>query len=193
MEIAATLAVSAIDTGDRVGFISFSERVHQLVPPRMGRDRLFALLEALMRLREEGPSPCTLSDPRTAIRALEGLKGRAFVIFLISDFLDADVPQDLDYLTSRHDLSLLHVYDPLEFETSRCFAIPGRAPEGGQKRLFPTPSPPERLGGLEVFRQRLQHAAALHGASFTSLSTTDKLGFVLASFFNMRRQGNLQR
>jgi len=192
MEIAATLAVSAIDTGDRVGFISFSDRVHQLVPPRMGRARLFALLEALMRLREEGPEECSVSDPRTAIRALEAFRGHSFVIFLISDFLDADVPEDLDYLTARHDLSLLHVYDRLEFEESPWVAIPGRTPEGQKRPLQPAPSIPDMLGGLEDFQNRLARAAARHGAHSASFSTGDNLGFALTAFFNRRKQGRMR-
>lgn len=192
MEIAATIAVSAIDEGDKLGFLSFSDQVEQLARPEMGRARLFALLEAMMRFREEGPSDCEVSDPRVAIRALEEFRGHRFVIFLLSDFLDGDVPEDLKYLSARHDLSLLHLYDELDFESSPWVSIPGRSPEGRRMPVVSAPRPPDKLGGLGAFQLNLAMAAARHGCHSASFSTGDDISRSLAAFFHQRRQGMIR-
>jgi len=189
IEIAATIAVSAVDAGDKLGFLTFSDRVHRLEMPRIGREQLFSFVHAMMKDLENGPPEAVVSDPRTAIHSLQHFRGRAFVVFLISDFLDADVPEDLDYLTARHDLSLMHVFDEIEFASDSPARFPAMAPEGGG--LFSAPGKPEKLGDLEKIRQRLRSTGARHGCHFTSLSTTDDIGKGLAVFFNRRR--GLQR
>ena len=57
LEIAATLAASAQEAGDRIATLTFSDRVHGFTPPRAGRRGLFAALRTLLEAQHEGPHP----------------------------------------------------------------------------------------------------------------------------------------
>jgi uncharacterized protein (DUF58 family) len=115
VELAATLAVSAIEGGDRLGWVVFADRALEVARPRPGRAQLFRGLQAMLAHTGPWTRPVAVSDPRAAIHAIEGQRGGRYVVFLISDFIDHDVPEDLRYLRARHDVSLLHVFDPVEY------------------------------------------------------------------------------
>jgi uncharacterized protein (DUF58 family) len=115
VELAATLAVSAIEGGDRLGWVVFADRALETARPRPGRAQLFRGLKAMLVHTGPWRRPVLQSDPRAAVHAIESLRGGRYVVFMISDFIDHDVPEDLRYLRARHDVSLLHLFDPLEY------------------------------------------------------------------------------
>ena len=47
-EIAATLAFSAIQTGDKVGVIFFSDRVEKYIPPKKGRKHILYIIREML-------------------------------------------------------------------------------------------------------------------------------------------------
>ena len=184
VEIAATLALSAVENGDRVGWVHFADRALKTVRPRQGRRQLFLALRSWIDVLEEGPRPCPFSDIRAAIDAIQTMKGRRLVIFLISDFIDRDVPDDLRYIARRHDVSLLHVYDPLEFGGDLDLPFFARGPEGPSS---PTVLRLDRLPSLESVEGGLKLQATRHGISMQSFSTRAPVGPALNRFFHRRK------
>lgn len=138
VELAATLAVAAIDQGDRLGLVVFADKVLAREPPRSGRVQLFRVLRGLLRHAAAWDRPVALSDPRQAIHAIEQSRRGRYVVFLISDFIDHDLADDLKYLRARHDVSLLQVVDPLETTPASEVRFLGAAAEG--------PTPPRTIG-----------------------------------------------
>jgi len=186
VEMAATLALSAIDSGDRLGWVTFSDRAFSIVPPRQGRKQLFAALRTFVRAIVDGPQACEVSDSRTAFHAIQRFKGSKAVIFVISDFIDYDVPEDLRYIARRHDVSLLHIYDPLEYVSDSPVRVIAHSPEGQR-----TPGA-WRLGdfdGLEAMRAFLNVQASRHRIATRSFSTSEPPGPALSRFFHERRTG----
>ncbi len=180
VELAATLAVSAIDAGDRVGHVLFADRALGNSRPRGGRVQLFRVLKALLEGCTPWQRPVAESDPRTAIHAVQRLRGRRFVVFLISDFVDHNVPEDLKYLQARHDVTLLHVYDPLELEPAADLVFRGATPEG---EPFAAPLVAGETGGLEEMRRLLVEASGRHRCDFASISTAEPAAGALGRLF----------
>ena len=127
VEVAATLGLAAVRAGDRLGHVLFTERALATAPPQAGRVSLFLLLRRLLEAIDSGSGPgrgpglgpgttgiAAPSDVRAAIHAIQGIRGKRFVVFLISDFVDADLGDDLRYLERRHDTTLVRIEDPME-------------------------------------------------------------------------------
>ena len=196
IELAATLALAAIDGGDRLGNVFFADRVLSQRPPRAGRRRLFETLRDLLHHAAPWRRPVAESDPRTAVHAIQQHRGRRFVVFLISDFIDHDVPEDLKYLQARHDVSLLHIWDPVE-QAVAPIRFAGFAPEGGRagaKEVRPlalhhgaTP-----LGTGSSATQpgsALRRQAGRYGIAVESISTADPVALTLGRLFHRKRRG----
>lgn len=185
VELAATLAVSAIGAGDRLGHLTFADRVLDSSRPRSGRSQLWRVLRALVEQTAPWSRPVALSDPRTAIHQLETRRRGRQVIFLISDFLDRDVPDDLRYLRPRHDVSLIHVYDPFELARREHLSLPARSPEGRGRPDF---LPRADGTGLGALRNRLALACARLGITSVSTSTAEPVKAALSQLFRRKRR-----
>ncbi len=186
VETAATIAVSALDAGDRLGFLTFSDRVHDVSRPIAGKRQLFRALRRFARVVRETPEPCGESDPRSAFHAIQALRGRRFVVFVISDFIDHDVPEDVRYVQMRHDVSLLHIYDPVEYAPRSTVRLPMLAPEG---RSIVTSVRPGETGSLDAMQRFLRQACRQYGIAVSSISARDPVGGLLAAHFHRRRRG----
>lgn len=185
VELAATLAVSAIEAGDRVGCVLFADRVLAVERPLSGRRHLFRVLRALLDHTAPWTRPVTESDPRAAVHAIQRLRGHRFVVFLISDFIDHDVPEDLKYVQARHDVSLLHVYDPVEYATTDAVRFAARAPEGGVRRRVMQPG---ETGSLEEIEGFLRREAGRHRIAVEAFPTDRPVAHALNLFFHRRRR-----
>ena len=185
VEMAATLALSAIEAGDRLGLVTFSDRVHALERPRAGKKQLFRILKALVEILERPPAPCAVSDPRCAVHAIQRSRGRRFVVFLISDFIDHDVPEDLKYFKRRHDVTLIHLYDPLEYTPSKVVRLPAYSPEG---RATLASVRPGEAGSLDEMTDFLQRRCERYGMLFGSFSTREPAGGALIELFRRKRR-----
>lgn len=186
VELAATLAVSAVDAGDRVGWVTFADRVLASAPPRGGRPQLFRALRALLDATAPWERRVVVSDPRAAIHAVQRFRGHRFVVFLISDFVDHDVPDDLRYVQARHDVALLHVYDPLELAAGGDDAplLAAAAPEGGARGVLR----PGEAGTVEQVEELLRRAAGGRGIAVASFSTAEPVATALSRYFHSRKR-----
>lgn len=187
VELAATLAVTAVDAGDRLGMILFADEVVARCRPAGGRRQLFEVLRTLLEHSTPWQRPVSESNPRAAIQAIEEHRSGRYVVFLISDFIDHDVPEDLKYLRARHDVSLVHVYDPVEYLTTDAIRFRARSPESGAEdggrvvRIAPG-----ETGTLAEMRSFLRREAARHGIGMTSISTSEDVADSLGRFLHAK-------
>ena len=84
--LAGALAFSAVREGDRVGLISFTDRVERYIPPRKTRSHVTRLLHELL-FSETKSGGTSLTAP---LNFLNNLFHRPALVFVISDFHDAD-------------------------------------------------------------------------------------------------------
>lgn len=111
-ELAAVLAMSAIRNNDRVGTLLFTDRVEHVVPPRKGRRHALRLMRDLLVFEPEGRG----TDIAGATDYLNKMLAHKTIIFVVSDFLAADVERPLKLLAQRHDVVAVTVEDPSELE-----------------------------------------------------------------------------
>ena len=116
-ELAAVLAFSASQTGDKVGCIFFSDKVEKFIPPKKGRSHILMIIRELVGFVPES-NGTAISE---AVRYLTGVNKKRCTAFLLSDFLnskrdDEALNDALKIASSRHDIIALKVSDPRERE-----------------------------------------------------------------------------
>ena len=116
-ELAAVLAFSASQTGDKVGCIFFSDKVEKFIPPKKGRSHILAIIRELVGFEPES-NGTAISE---AVRYLTGVNKKRCTAFLLSDFMnskrdDEALSDALKIASSRHDIIALKVSDPRERE-----------------------------------------------------------------------------
>ena len=112
VEVAAVLALAAAREHDRVGALTFTDRVEHIVPPAKGRRHALRVIRDLLAFRPEGQQ----TDLVTALhRTARLLKHRAIVVVL-SDFLAPGWDSPLRQLAARHQLFAVTVDDRRELQ-----------------------------------------------------------------------------
>ena len=109
-ELAAVLAMSAIRNNDRVGGLMFTDRVEHVVPPRKGRRHALRLIRDMLAFEPEGRG----TDIGGATEYLNKMLSHKAIIFLVSDFLGANIERPLKLLAQRHDVVAVTLEDPSE-------------------------------------------------------------------------------
>ena len=140
-ELAAVLAFSASQTGDKVGCIFFSDKVEKFIPPKKGRSHILAIIRELVGFVPES-NGTAISE---AVRYLTGVNKKRCTAFLLSDFMNArkdDKALDdaLKIASSRHDIIALKVSDPREKEMPNVGIVELQDAETGRKVWVDTAS-----------------------------------------------------
>jgi uncharacterized protein (DUF58 family) len=111
-EIAAVIAMAAIKNNDRVGLVLFTDRIEQFVPPKKGRRHALRLIRDLLAFEPSGRG----TDLSVALDYIGRVQRHRAILFLVSDFQDADFERSLKVVSRRHDLVAVTVGDPRERE-----------------------------------------------------------------------------
>jgi len=111
-EIAALIAFSAVQNGDRVGLALFTDEVERHVPPRKGRRHALRLVSEILQFRPRSPR----TDLGGAMAHLHRAMRRRTVAFVLSDFLDdeARFERPLRVAARKHDVVPIRIEDRLE-------------------------------------------------------------------------------
>jgi uncharacterized protein (DUF58 family) len=109
-EICGIMAFSAWRNNDKVGLISFTDRIEKYVPPRKGRSRILRVIRDILYPQIEGKG----TDIKAALDFANQVLTRRAIIFLVSDFVSPDYEKPLKLLGRKHDLIAIKVRDPLE-------------------------------------------------------------------------------
>lgn len=109
-ELGAVLGMSAIRNNDRVGAMLFTDRIEHVLPPKKGRRHALRLIRDLLAFEPTGSK----TDVSGAMQYLARMLRQHTIIFIISDFLDAEIEKPLKRLSQRHDVVAITVEDPSE-------------------------------------------------------------------------------
>ena len=107
--------ISAIGNHDRVGLMMFSDRVVNFLPPRGGRHNNLRLIRELVSASAGQFKGRT--DIAAALSNLCRVLVKRSVIFVISDLFDRspELEKALKLANRRHDVIVLHIYEPEAF------------------------------------------------------------------------------
>ena len=161
-ELAAVLAFSASQTGDKVGCIFFSDKVEKFIPPKKGRSHILAIIRELVGFVPES-NGTAISE---AVRYLTGVNKKRCTAFLLSDFMnskhdDSALEDALKIASARHDIIALKVSDPREREMPNVGIVELQDAETGRKVWVDTASRAVRDHYAEVSASREMHTREL--------------------------------
>jgi uncharacterized protein (DUF58 family) len=110
VEVAAMLMFSALKNNDKVGLITFCDKVIDYFPPRKGKANVLKLIRQLV---SASPVPRE-TNLAVALDYLNRVQKRRGVVFLMSDFLAPSARHTITVANKRHDLIAVSVSDPRE-------------------------------------------------------------------------------
>ncbi len=187
--LGALLSWAALQRGDRLGGLVFSEQEHHEIRPRRSRRSVLGLLNALTAMNNALPLAAP-AQPQGFVDMLVELRRIArpgSALFLVSDFRGALENGALEqlYQLARHlEITALHCSDPLE----QALPDAGRyAVTDGESRvqLF-TGDPRLRSSFAEQFSERLntlRHSLGKLGIPLIEASTADPPLGILQAYY----------
>jgi uncharacterized protein (DUF58 family) len=133
-EMGALIAWNAIRNNDRVGAIVFTDDVEMFIPPRKGRAHVLRVIRDLLYFEPRGRG----TDLGRAAEFLNRITRKRAVVFLLSDFIDADFEKPLRVAARKHDLIAILVSDPRERDIPSIGLIDLEDAETGERFLLDT-------------------------------------------------------
>jgi uncharacterized protein (DUF58 family) len=213
-EIAATLAMSAARTGDKVALLLFTDEVELFVPPRKGRRHILRLVRELLLFQPRRRG----TNISGALEFLNHVLHRRAIVFLLTDFLHSfnadqsrwsstpglsldrlkrerqptprDVVQELGLTNTRHDVVCLHLHDPRESTLPDAGLLTIEDAETGELLELDSTRNAVRERFTAVNAERLaelDRALIRTGVDTLRLNTAEPFAPVLQRFFEIRR------
>ncbi len=127
-QIAAVLAYSAVQNGDKVGLLLYGRQPHFYLPPAKG------MKQCLRIVREIISAPAGGQDDSVDAVAREILltQRKPAIVFMMSDFLGKADQQAVGKLAFRHELIPVRINDPAELELPDAGYVFLQDPESGE-------------------------------------------------------------
>lgn len=108
VEIAATLAFSAIQNNDKIGVIFFSDTIEKYIPPQKGKKHILFIIRELLDFKPQS----SRTNLKNAIEFLTNVSKKRCTAFVLSDFIDdSDYKNALTIANKKHDVVAIQVYD----------------------------------------------------------------------------------
>ncbi len=187
VELAATLALSAIQNGDKIGAIFFTDKIEKYIPPKKGRKHALLLIREL--LTTEGSSSGT--DLNVALEFLFNVVRRRSTAFLISDFVQGNsFEKNLQMVADRHDLIAIQSYDRMAEQLPDVGLLQLYDAESGEHIMVDTHSKAVRRQHAENWEHRQERLKTMFNKAktdFVSISTADDYVTALQELFDRRK------
>ncbi len=133
-EVAALLAYAAVRSNDKVGLITFTDRIEKYIPPKKGSSHVWRVIKEILTFEPKGKK----TDLQNALQFLAKVLHRRVICFLISDFFSPDFYPELGVASKKHDMISLVLRDPAEEEFPRLGWIQFYDPETESYRWVDT-------------------------------------------------------
>lgn len=176
---AGGLAYAALRSNDRVGLVTFTDRVEHYLPPRKSRGHGWAVIRAAFEHTPEGHG----TDLAAALSFTSRVLRRRSLVAIVSDFLSPGrYAEALGAIARRHRVHALLVHDPAEAALPGLGLVTLRDAETGAVRTVEA--------GAFFARQRLEDRLAelrRNGARASAISTAEDAFLRLQQHFRGRR------
>lgn len=127
-EICAVLAFSAIQNNDKVGVLFFSDKVEKYIPPKKGKRHILRIIRELIDFKPESNG----TDIGEALKYLSNMMKKKAILFLLSDFMDDDYLEAMSFVSKRHDLTNIRLFDIHEQKLPEIGIVRIKDPESGK-------------------------------------------------------------
>jgi uncharacterized protein (DUF58 family) len=109
-EIAAVVAFSAVNNGDKIGLILYSDQVEKYIPPKKGKQHALYIIRELL----SSDSSKKKTNLGKALRYFNNTTRQKSIAFVLSDFIDADYSDALRVSGNKHDIVGIKLYDRMD-------------------------------------------------------------------------------
>ncbi len=186
-EVAALIAFCAIGNNDRVGLLAFTDRVERYVTPSKGTRHVLRLLRDILFFAPEHPG----TNLSAALDHLNKVQKRRAIVFVVSDFLDADFADPLRRAARKHDLIAVRTGDAREYAFPATGLVRLEDAETGEQRLIDTDN--------RRFREQFAARSKVRRDAFTQLTRAAQIDLIdldtdgkhldaLTRFFRLRER-----
>lgn len=110
IEIAATLAFSAVANNDKVGAIFFSDKVEKYIPPKKGKGHCMRIMWDMIHFEPTQKK----SSLKEALKFLVGTTKKRSTSFILSDFMFDNYENEIKIAAKLHDTIGINISDPAE-------------------------------------------------------------------------------
>jgi uncharacterized protein (DUF58 family) len=184
-ELCAVIAFSAIKNNDKVGLITFTDRIEKFIPPGKGTQHVLRVIREL--LYHETPHAAT--DIAMALDYLANVIKKKATVFVVSDFIDKDISTSLRQVNRRHDLIAVTVRDQWEETLPKVGLIELVDPETDQLCLVDTTAKRVRQNYESMCAKRFEEQEYMFRATkVDTINITTARPYIpeLVRFFKMR-------
>lgn len=186
-EIGAVLSFSAVNNGDKVGVIFYSDQVEAYIPPKKGRQHALYIVRELLSKEPKGKGTRVAS----ALRYFTNITRQKSIAFVLSDFLDAQYEDALRVGSRKHDLIGIKLYDKMDMELPDAGLLRVQDAETGDRRWVDSSSAFVRKKYQEEFFRITAYSTQAFkqaGADLLHVRTDEDYVKVLQRFFLSRNK-----
>ena len=188
VEIAATLAFSAIENNDKIGVVFFSDKIEKYIPPKKGRKHILYIIREMLDFHPES----LRTDVAAALEFLTSVSKRRCTAFVLSDFyVRQNFMQQLNIANRKHDVCAIQVYDKRAMELPKIGLMKVVDAETGYEQYVDTSSRAVRETYRKYWNDRqrdLKEVFAKSGVDNISIATDDDYVKQLLLLFNRRNR-----
>lgn len=127
-EFCAVLAFAAAKNNDKVGLLIFTDQIELFIPPKKGSSHILRLIRELLYFQ----TPKKQTNIPLALDYIARVVRKRAVVFVVSDFIQADFKKSLSLLNRRHDCVGVCVSDPAELALPKAGIIEFTDAETGE-------------------------------------------------------------
>lgn len=186
-ELCSVIAFSAIQNNDKVGMLTFTDRVERFIPPRKGSRHVLRVIREAIYNNPRGVK----TDINNILEHLNRATKHRAITFLISDFFAPDFKKILSITNKRHDVIAVTITDPAELKLPEAGLVKLHDAETGTPYIIDTSNPEAQ----KLYQTRTQKLIANRHKLFRSINVdnivirTDQ-SYVepLIRFFRMREK-----
>ena len=184
-EIAALIAISALDNKDKVGCTLYTNTVHEYLPPNKSPKHILRVLETISH-------PIHINQPtdlKDTLKSLSKILTKRGICFILSDFVCSDFVKQLGALAKHQDIIGIMINDPSEFDLPNAGIIEVQDPETKESMLIDTSDEATR----KLFKERkiaqckqIQETFKKAKCDLISIKTNEDYIVVIESYFKKR-------
>lgn len=184
-EIAAVLAFSAVNNGDKVGAILYSDKVEKYIAPKKGREHALYIVREILSTEATGKG----TNLSNALKYFSNAVRRSSIAFILSDFIDSGFDDSLRIVGKKHDLIGIQVYDRMDKELPKAGLVQLVDAETGKAGWVDSSNAYVRRKYEDLFFEKTSNcvnAFRKAGSDLLHVRTGEDYVFVLQRFFRSR-------
>jgi uncharacterized protein (DUF58 family) len=186
-EIAAVLAFSAVNNGDKIGVIFYSDIVEAYIPPKKGRQHALYIVRQLLAKQSQRAN----TELSSALKFFRNSSRHQSIAFILSDFLDANYEDALKLTSRKHDVIGVKVYDKMDLELPSMGFVQVRDAESGIEKWVDSSNGFVREQYQSEFFRVTDYSSTVFknaGSDLLHVRTGDDYVKVLQRFFRSRNR-----